>query len=735
MKRRTISVRHVRAAAAAMLAVAGAGCHAKRVDLPSPLSPSPVARPDTAGLRAGFARVDITPPPGPSTLGYGPEGRAGRGWRGRLYARAMVLEDAGGERLAIVSADLDLASVPLHRLAAERTLATSGIGADRLLLTATHTHSGPGHYLGVPSVDAFGGAVAGFDPDLVEFLATRIARTVELASADMRPARAAWSVHTLWKATRIRSYPASRLDVPVFQSPDTIPGMLDREKAVDPTWRMLRVDAWDPAARAFRPRGAWTIFPIHGTAVPAGADLFDADIHEIVSRRVELHVDSANLRPRGLDRWAVHLFSNGPEGDVSPNVDRASRCPAAEIRRVHRVTGPRTPMQPDRYEAPFDTTLWRCVGRGRQQADSLGGVMGDSAVRWFDAMAARMEEPAARRLRIARAFEVVRMYGGVDSLCPYPLAGTGAVSGAEDGRSRIYRWKLLGFLGRGFGVPADSARPNPAHGCHAEKHVALGGLQHVLMGARGLPQEAQLSVVRVGGMVIGTLPAEPTTNVGVRIRTALAAATGAAMDSVTVLAHTNGYLQYVATREEYSVPNYEGGATEYGPHEAAFFQRELARIAGRLPPAGMPSPPDSVARVAGWYLSTKQTFAGRRAGPSPVVLQRRVVGARWVNDSVLVVRWIDLAPGRLVPADGPVLAIERRDAAGWSFVTSDDDHQVEVRHLCAADHGAAEWEARWMPSPRPAGDYRVVLLPRAELPAVTAEPGTATGHSCAPWPR
>ena len=59
---------------------------------------SPV--PTHAGLRAGFGRADITPPPGPGLTGNGPEGKRSRGWRTRLYARALYLEDSRGERLA-----------------------------------------------------------------------------------------------------------------------------------------------------------------------------------------------------------------------------------------------------------------------------------------------------------------------------------------------------------------------------------------------------------------------------------------------------------------------------------------------------------------------------------------------------------------------------------------------------------------------------------------------------------
>jgi hypothetical protein len=106
------------------------------------LSPPPRAGPGT--LRAGFSRIDITPPTGVGLTGNGPEGSPAMGYRMRLYARALVLEQASGERLALVVADLPHISLLLHRRVAAKTR-DLGIGVDRLLLSATHTHASVGH--------------------------------------------------------------------------------------------------------------------------------------------------------------------------------------------------------------------------------------------------------------------------------------------------------------------------------------------------------------------------------------------------------------------------------------------------------------------------------------------------------------------------------------------------------------------------------------------------------------
>ena len=79
-------------------------------------------------MLAGFARVDITPPPGVGLAGNGPEGAEALGYRLRLYARVLVLADGGGNRLALVVADLPLSSALFRRRVAQLTRRTDGIG-------------------------------------------------------------------------------------------------------------------------------------------------------------------------------------------------------------------------------------------------------------------------------------------------------------------------------------------------------------------------------------------------------------------------------------------------------------------------------------------------------------------------------------------------------------------------------------------------------------------------------
>jgi len=96
----------------------------------------------TAGpLKAGVARVDITPPLGLTMYGYGGRKAGATGVRDPLMARVLVLE-AGETRIAMVGLDLGEPPAPawVKRL---RENASKSSGISYVLVTATHTHSGP----------------------------------------------------------------------------------------------------------------------------------------------------------------------------------------------------------------------------------------------------------------------------------------------------------------------------------------------------------------------------------------------------------------------------------------------------------------------------------------------------------------------------------------------------------------------------------------------------------------
>src|SRR6266498_3754466 len=423
------------------LSLVVAGCIAfHELPLPSPTSPRPVP---SSGLRAGFGRADITPPPGVGLAGNGPEGRRAAGYRVRLYARALLLEDRTGERVALVVVDLAQVTPNLHRLTAERIRDSTGIGADRLVIAATHVHAGPGHFYAERQYNQSTSQVEGYDSAMVEFLVSRFARAVLDAQHDLRPARVAWGATAVWGHTRNRSYEAFLRNKPV--------------------WTLLRVDQRGRGAdSAYRPAGALSVFAVHGTADAPENELLDAGVHGIIERGLERHVDSLSRRGAGY-----HLVANGAEGDVSPDWPAQSRCGAPVLRPVVGPGGPRTPPPPWEWRDPAPAWMGLCLAAARRYVNAAGDSLAARAAALFDSLG-----PALRGdLRVGVAFRTLRLKGD-PRLCPYPETGSSTLGGAEDGRTRLYRWRLFGIFPIGLEEGGHAIRPNP-HDCQREKRVAL----------------------------------------------------------------------------------------------------------------------------------------------------------------------------------------------------------------------------------------------------------------------
>lgn len=113
----------------------------------------------TAALRAGVGRVNVTPPVGAWMAGYPPElgkvdefpdnikGFVGRkkpstGAHDPLWAKALVL-DNGEERTAIVSIDTLVVTKAFTDLVRQEAQRRWGIPPQNLLINTTHTHSAP----------------------------------------------------------------------------------------------------------------------------------------------------------------------------------------------------------------------------------------------------------------------------------------------------------------------------------------------------------------------------------------------------------------------------------------------------------------------------------------------------------------------------------------------------------------------------------------------------------------
>jgi neutral ceramidase len=288
-----------------------------------------------APLRAGAASADITPPVGTPLFAYtarsgiaNPENApelamqivadpdknmyaktfvASRGIHTRVRARTIVLETPRG-KFALVQADLGGVPYALTQEVARRVEAT-GIARDRILLSATHTHSSSG---AIWPVDSSGYAILGgdlFDPRTFELTAAGIAESIVAADARLEPARAGVATVPVTDASSNRNFEPFRRNADVPQDEAAA-----RAASIDPDVTVLRVDSRDG-----HPLGVWSNFAIHPTSFGDGNLLISGDNAAFAERIAERRIaESARVPPRH-DRPVVDVWTNANQGDISPS--------------------------------------------------------------------------------------------------------------------------------------------------------------------------------------------------------------------------------------------------------------------------------------------------------------------------------------------------------------------------------------------------------------------------------
>ena len=154
-----------------------------------------------------------------------------------------------------------------------------------------------------------------------------------------------------------------------------------------------------------------------------------------------------------------------------------------------------------------------CLDETRHEVDSFATALGAHATEIFDRAATELSSD----LSIGRAFNTVdlRTYAGTYPICWPPRMGAAGVGGAEKGYIRTWRHRVF-FINMNFDEGGSAARNTP-DGCFGHKKVQLG----MLIKEYTLPQVFQFGVYRLGDVLMGSVPVEPTTEVGALIRETL----------------------------------------------------------------------------------------------------------------------------------------------------------------------------------------------------------------------
>ena len=150
-------------------------------------------------FQAGYAEVNINPP-----LGIGVDGyyvpRYANGFYDDINASALSLA-MGEKKFLIISIDVCLIPNPIVETIKNAIVASTNIPRENIILSATHTHTGP--TISVPSFSVDAEQIKKY----VDFLVVRVADLSVLALAELKPAKMGYMVgHAPDRISYIRRY-------------------------------------------------------------------------------------------------------------------------------------------------------------------------------------------------------------------------------------------------------------------------------------------------------------------------------------------------------------------------------------------------------------------------------------------------------------------------------------------------------------------------------------------------
>ncbi len=322
-------------------------------------------RPPAAALYAGAATSDITPQDPVFLYGYPHVPRLSTGVHDRLESAALFLQQEG-QGVLFIANDLIFVGRQLSRDVRRRISLKTGVPAEAIALTATHTHSGP------VTVDGLSHhtdpVVPKADPGYLQWVADRMVEAGCAAVRSAQPAEAGLAVALPEGVGTNRHDPAGPAD-------RSVPVLVVR------------------AREDQRPIACLLAYAMHPTVLHEDSTLISGDFP---------HFTRQYLRKQGLlPEHCPILYHNGASGNQSPrHVTKANTF--AEAQRLGELLGvavgeamrritfhPSCPLQVRRAHVPLQPRVLPPLAQAEAQAKA--------ALERFESMrAAQAPRPAVR---------------------------------------------------------------------------------------------------------------------------------------------------------------------------------------------------------------------------------------------------------------------------------------------------------------------------------------------------
>ncbi|VVA25747.1 PREDICTED: neutral ceramidase [Prunus dulcis] len=578
------------------------------------------------GYLIGVGSYDMTgPAAGVNMMGYANMDQSTAGVHFRLRARTFIVaESSQGPRFAFVNLDAGMASQLVNIKVLDKLKSRFGdlYTEENVAISGIHTHAGPGGYLQylVYSITSLGFVQQSFDA-----IVNAIEQSIVQAHHNLKPASVFINEGDVVNAGINRS-PSAYLLNPAEERaryPSNVDTLMTLLKFVD-----------DASGKSV---GAFSWFATHGTSMSknnllisgdnkgAAARFFEdwfsssssssttsadssASLLSLIKKAQSMKATGGKLCGKTSSRESkvrknngslfVGAFCQSNVGDVTPNVLGAF------------CTDSGRPCDFNHSSCHGNDLL--CLGRGPGYPDEIlstkiiGERQFQKAAHLFTTATQQLTGTIDYRHVYLNFTDIeVELLDGNKKVktCPAAL-GPGFAAGTTDGPGAFGFQQGDTKINKLWRKLRDALKkPTPYQvDCQKPKTVLLD-TGEMFVPYAWAPAILPIQMLRLGKLIILSVPGEFTTMAGRRLReavkeTLISNSNGEFDDEthIVIAGLTNTYSQYIATFEEYAQQRYEAASTLYGPHTLSAYIQEFEKLAKAMAKGEKitkgPSPPD-----------------------------------------------------------------------------------------------------------------------------------------------
>lgn len=544
--------------------------------------------------KVGCAKQDITTfAYNKGMMGYAIHFHVAKGVKTPLYARAFVIEDEQtGKKVVIVNAEICFYSIAVKDAVAKE-LSTNyphlGFNEANIMLTAQHTHSGPGgysHYI------LYNLAIPGFQTNVFNDIVAGTVAVIVAADANKQKASLQFAINAFAPEIGVafnRSLKAYNANPEVKQK------VLkkDHHLAIDRRMKMLRFNNNEQQAI-----GAINWFGVHTTSVGNKHNKICYDNKGYAAEYMERHLNP-NFDTNNTQLNFIGAFAQDTAGDVSPNnqheppvnkdeeYESAAQSGYVQFKQAAKLLEQCSKIP--NLEGGIDYELMYADLSNVHVASEF--VMGMTGKRTAPAaIGFHLLMGASDRPALSKAENYLLEYGGpviASAIKLYEKTVLQAFTSRKGKEDVQLKYNIHGSKK----IVIETGR-GKVMGTYNLKNMVIPSIDKTIAVLKRLdrqgyskrtpwmPRILPLQIFCLGELAIVGIPAELTTIAGKRMHDGLLRILKhRGIKHIVLSTYANGYSGYITTSQEYDTQMYEGAHTIFGKWTLGGYQTKLKELA------------------------------------------------------------------------------------------------------------------------------------------------------------